>query len=193
MKKYGLKETSVSQKQEPLHVGMQGGVLKNKAFGFTAAINPKWILPYQTAGARKMSYELSVTKDYQDDFLVHRSVHESPGEAVRYLAEHFCGRWENAGLIGPSAQVNNRLERKLAEYDDEFGNHAVISRRRLYPGRNSRRKQEYYILSLRASYNNNYLYYRDVYDSMEDAVSAMRELSCDTWKEKVTCTAIRAV
>jgi len=63
-------------------------------FGNTATIFEKMMLPYKGATKQKKSYVLSLTADYEMDFLYFRSVYESMEELNAKLATLSCGTWK---------------------------------------------------------------------------------------------------
>lgn len=63
-------------------------------FGNTATIFEKMMLPYKGATKQKKSYVLSLTADYEMDFLFFRSVYESMEELNAKLATFSCGTWK---------------------------------------------------------------------------------------------------
>lgn len=63
-------------------------------FGNTATIFEKMMLPYRGATKQKKSYVLSLTADYEMDFLYFRSVYESMEELNAKLATFSCGTWK---------------------------------------------------------------------------------------------------
>jgi hypothetical protein len=67
-------------------------------------------------------------------------------------------------------------------FHDDFGNTATITEVMTLPYRGSKRKEKGFVLSITADYDNNFLYFVSVYDSIEDAQEKLTEFSCNTWK-----------
>lgn len=65
---------------------------------------------------------------------------------------------------------------------DDFGNTATIEERIILPYRGATKQKKSYVLSLTADYNMDFLYFRSVYESMEDVKAKLTILSCGTWK-----------
>ena len=65
---------------------------------------------------------------------------------------------------------------------DDFGNTATITEKDILPYRGSPIKEKGYILSITADYENNFLYFVSVYESIEKAMNKLEEFSCNTWK-----------
>ena len=65
---------------------------------------------------------------------------------------------------------------------DDFGNTATIEERIMLPYRGATKQKKSYVLSLTADYNMDFLYFRSVYESMEDVKTKLTILSCGTWK-----------
>lgn len=63
-------------------------------FGNTATIFEKEMLPYRGATKQKKSYVLSLTADYEMDFLYFRSVYKSLEELNAQLEKFSCGTWK---------------------------------------------------------------------------------------------------
>lgn len=63
-------------------------------FGNTATITEKMTLPYRGASKKVKAYVLSLTADYDNDFLYHVSVHESMEEVERKLGKLSCGTFK---------------------------------------------------------------------------------------------------
>ena len=75
------------------------------------------------------------------------------------------------------------MEDVYGKYEDDYGNLALISRRMIYPYRDSKRKEESWILDCYATYDNCFHYYRAVYESKQAAINKLSEFSCGTFKE----------
>jgi hypothetical protein len=67
-------------------------------------------------------------------------------------------------------------------FHDDFGNTATITERNMLPYKGSPIKEKGYILSITADYDNNFLYFVSVYESMGDAMEKLKMFSCNTWK-----------
>lgn len=65
---------------------------------------------------------------------------------------------------------------------DDFGNTATIEERIMLPYRGATKQKKSYVLSLTADYDMDFLYFRSVYESMEDVKAKLTILSCGTWK-----------
>lgn len=65
---------------------------------------------------------------------------------------------------------------------DDFGNTATIEERIMLPYRGATKQKKGYVLSLTADYDMDFLYFRSVYESMEDVKAKLTILSCGTWK-----------
>ena len=65
---------------------------------------------------------------------------------------------------------------------DDFGNTATIEERIMLPYRGATKQKKRYVLSLTADYDMDFLYFRSVYESMEDVKTKLTILSCGTWK-----------
>lgn len=65
---------------------------------------------------------------------------------------------------------------------DDFGNTATIEERIMLPYRGATKQKKSYVLSLTADYDMDFLYFRSVYESMEDVKTKLTILSCGTWK-----------
>ena len=65
---------------------------------------------------------------------------------------------------------------------DDFGNTATIFEKEMFPYRGATKKKKRYVLSLTADYDMDFLYFRSVYESMEEVDAKLKTLSCGTWK-----------
>lgn len=65
---------------------------------------------------------------------------------------------------------------------DDFGNTATIEERMMYSYKEAERKTKSFVLSLMADYEDDFMYFRSVYESMGDAMEKLQEFSCNTWK-----------
>lgn len=63
-------------------------------FGNTARINEIVTLPYKGAKRKQKCYKLSITADYNDDFLYHVSVYETEEDAKNALKAFSCNTWK---------------------------------------------------------------------------------------------------
>lgn len=75
------------------------------------------------------------------------------------------------------------MEDVYGKYEDDYGNLALISRKMIIPYRDSKRKEESYVLDCYSLYDDCFHYHRSIYDSMQAALSRLREFSCGTFKE----------
>ena len=65
---------------------------------------------------------------------------------------------------------------------DDFGNTAEINEKMTIPYKGSPIKENAFILSITADYDNNFLYFVSVYESKEKVMNKLKEFSCNTWK-----------
>jgi len=65
---------------------------------------------------------------------------------------------------------------------DDFGNTATIFEKMILPYKGATKQEKAYVLSLTADYEMDFLYFRSVYESMEDVNAQLGKLSCGTWK-----------
>lgn len=65
---------------------------------------------------------------------------------------------------------------------DNFGNTAKITKKNIYPFRGSQTKEEAYILTVTADYEENLVYFVSVYESEREAMKKLKEFSCGTFK-----------
>lgn len=65
---------------------------------------------------------------------------------------------------------------------DDFGNTATTFEKMMFPYRGAAKQQKSYILSLTADYDMDFLYFRSVYESMEELNAQLEKFSCGTWK-----------
>lgn len=68
-------------------------IIRHDAFGNTATICPKSILPSREAKQYKTAYVLTLSADYDNNFVYHVSVHESEDVAIERMQEFSCGLW----------------------------------------------------------------------------------------------------
>lgn len=71
-------------------------------------------------------------------------------------------------------------------YHDDFGNTATITEKYILPYKGAKETQRSFVLSLTADYDNNFLYFLSVYETMREATDKLKELSCNTWKIEQT-------
>lgn len=71
------------------------GMFKD-AFGNTATIEKETIIPYRGATKAELAYKLSLTADYDFDYLYHVSVHDSEEAALSKMKEFSGNTWEGA-------------------------------------------------------------------------------------------------
>lgn len=65
---------------------------------------------------------------------------------------------------------------------DDFGNTATIEEKMMYSYKGAEHKTKFFVLSLTADYEDDFMYFRSVYESMGDAMEKLKEFSCNTWK-----------
>lgn len=75
------------------------------------------------------------------------------------------------------------MEDVYEKYDDNYGNMALISRRMIIPYKDSKRKEEAWILDCYALYDNSFHYHRSIHDSKKVAEEKLSEFSCGTFKK----------
>ena len=63
-------------------------------FGNTARISKVMTLPYKGAKRKQKSYKLSITADYDDDFLYYVSIYEKEKDAKNDLKVFSCNTWK---------------------------------------------------------------------------------------------------
>lgn len=68
-------------------------------------------------------------------------------------------------------------------YTDNFEHIAIIEKTKIYPFYGSKTKETAYVLSLYSTYKENRLYYLSTFESMNDALNALKKISCGTFKE----------
>jgi hypothetical protein len=61
---------------------------------------------------------------------------------------------------------------------DDFGNTATIKEEMHFPYRGAKEKQNAFILTLTADYENNCIYFVSYYESMLDAMNKLKNFSC---------------
>lgn len=67
-------------------------------------------------------------------------------------------------------------------FHDDFGNTAKITERNILPYRGATQTEKGYVLSITADYDNDFLYYVSVFESVDDAIEKLKQFSCNTWK-----------
>ena len=65
---------------------------------------------------------------------------------------------------------------------DNFGNTATIKNEKHYPYRGSTEKEDTYVLTLTADYDDNCVYFVSFYETEQEAMSKLTKFSCNTWK-----------
>ena len=68
-------------------------VVLHNEFGNTATIETIMLYPYKGAPRRQKSFVLSLTSDYDNNFMYHRSVYETAEDAVNELLQLGGGNW----------------------------------------------------------------------------------------------------
>lgn len=63
-------------------------------FGNTATITTKYIRPYKDAKHKEISYVLTLTSDYNNDFVYFVSVYDSTEAAINKLSEFSCNTFK---------------------------------------------------------------------------------------------------
>ena len=71
----------------------------------------------------------------------------------------------------------------MKTYTDNFGNKATIEEKMILPYKDSPIKEKAFILSCYSTYENDFMYYRCVFEDMKSAKNRLSEFSCNTWKE----------
>lgn len=65
---------------------------------------------------------------------------------------------------------------------DNFGNTATITEKEILPYKGSKQKEKAFILTLKADYDNNFLYHLSIYETEKEAMNKLKTLSCNTWR-----------
>ena len=76
----------------------------NDAFGNTATIVKETIIPYKGATKAADAYKLSLTADYDSDYLYHVSVHETLDDAIKEMNKCSAGTWDGAYIATDGKQ-----------------------------------------------------------------------------------------
>lgn len=66
---------------------------------------------------------------------------------------------------------------------DKFGNIATIEQNKILPYNGASERQEAFRLSVRAGYDDNYLYHVSVHETERATKRKMKMLSCGEWEE----------
>ena len=69
---------------------------------------------------------------------------------------------------------------------EQFGNSATIEESRGYPYKGAAEKQQEFILSCYADYDNGKMYHLSIHETYDEAYSRMMKISCGKWKEITT-------
>ena len=72
-------------------------------------------------------------------------------------------------------------------YKDDFGNSAVIIEGFTLPYNGAASRTKSYILESSADYDDGFVYFRSVYETVEAAEEKLNSLSCGTWKKQMVC------
>lgn len=67
-------------------------------FGNTATIEQREILPYRNSPIKEKAFILSITADYENNFMYHRKVFPSEYDALNDLSEISCNTWKQIQL-----------------------------------------------------------------------------------------------
>lgn len=82
--------------------------------------------------------------------------------------------------INETFNRGNKMETKILH--DDFGNTATIFEKEMLPYRGATKQKKSYVLSLTADYEMDFLYFRSVYESLEELNAQLEKFSCGTWK-----------
>jgi hypothetical protein len=63
-------------------------------FGNTATLTDVIVLPYKGASERKNGVRLTLTADYDNDFVYHVAVYETEQDALNRLKKISCDTWK---------------------------------------------------------------------------------------------------
>ena len=74
------------------------------------------------------------------------------------------------------------METKIKVLHDDYGHTATICERMALMHKGDVERRKVYILSLTADYDMDFLYFRSVYESMEELNAQLEKFSCGTWK-----------
>lgn len=68
-------------------------------------------------------------------------------------------------------------------YKDMYGNTATIEKVRIMPYKEAQTKCDAYKLTASSDYENGFIYFVSVYESIGDAIKKLNNMSCGTFKE----------
>ena len=68
-------------------------------FGNTATIEEVYIYPYRGASDKEKGYRLTITADYDNDFVYHVEVVETLTDARHNMNELSCGFWTKGKTV----------------------------------------------------------------------------------------------
>lgn len=69
-------------------------IILHDDFGNTATIEEKMLLGYKDARTRTKAYVLTLTADYDNNFVYHVSVYDRMEDLERALEKISCGTWK---------------------------------------------------------------------------------------------------
>lgn len=70
----------------------------------------------------------------------------------------------------------------MKEFHDDFGNIATIKEEQHFPYKGAKEKQNGFVLTLTADYENDFVYFVSLYETENDAMNKLKSFSCNTWK-----------
>lgn len=71
----------------------------------------------------------------------------------------------------------------MKTFKDDFGNVATIEEKMTLPYKGSPIKEKAFILTLKAEYDNNMIYFVSIYETEKEALEKLTYFSCNTWKQ----------
>lgn len=69
----------------------------------------------------------------------------------------------------------------IKTFHDNFGNTATIKTGRHFPYQGAKEKQDSFLLTLSADYENNFIYFVSLYETETAARNKLQDFSCNTW------------
>ena len=69
----------------------------------------------------------------------------------------------------------------IKTFHDDFGNTAVITEKNVLPYKGAPQKQQAFILTISADYENDFIYFVSMYETEIEAMKKLQKFSCNTW------------